>query len=554
MSKHQIILISVILVLCLAGCRYASLSENASVNEIPVTSLATPTVIPTTIPKVEVPTRLNLAFGTLPTTLDPHRTSDIVAEDILRFVCQGLIGLGQENLLITGWESSSDNMSMTFFLRQDVQFRDGVPFDAEAVLYSLGRLQEPEAESSPLYETFQGVHMEAIDSYTIIFKFDQPRTDFLDAISNTYAAIISPLSDEATIGTDPICTGAYYVKEWQPEEFILLTRNEKHNTALPSYENHGPAYIDEVKIHLIETHEERFQALLDGVLDANHINTKAELEIIKDRPDDFRLSTGHWLGGITYLGFNYARAPLTELKVRQALAHAIDKNGLIDAVLADEFAIPAVSLLSPRTFGYSESLADVEYKFDLTASQHLLAEAGFADNDGDGILERNGKPLQLHLLTTNDNIYLDMATLIQSQFGEIGVDVDIQQATRTEIAEITPTGEFDLLLYDYNWPFPSALELFLSSERIGTTNRVAYSNPEVDKLLTEISMLEDNANNDDIREAKIIEAQRLIILDVPWQPILARRVVSAVNTQIVGEKVSESGAMLWHDARIIENP
>ena len=526
-----------------------------------VPSTETPTVVPPTEtpvpePPTETPTpsgpsRLNVAYGTFPITLDPHRTSNQYTSEVLRFVCQGLAGDRDEPVL-GEWESGADNLSMTFHLRDDVQFRDGTPLNAEAVLFSLGRLQVPEAEESPLYDSFQTIQMEALNEYTVAFYFDEPRNDFIGELNSGYAAIISPNSDKTTIGSDPICTGPYYVKEWQDGEYILLAKNEKHNTAPPDYDNQGPPHIDEIKIHLIETHEERIEALLNGVIDFNQLNTKEELAEIKERSDDFRLTQGNWLGGITYLGFNYARPPLTELTVRQALAHAIDKNALINAVLADEFAIPAVSLLSPRTFGYTEELADVEYQFDLEASRQLLAEAGFTDSDGDGILERDGEPLQLTLLTTTDNIYLDMATVIQEWLAELGIGVDIQQEPRPEISKITPTGEFDLLLYDYNWPYPSAMNLFLSSDRIGGSNRVAYSNPEVDILLAEISAIEEVEENEELRQQMIADVQRIIIQDVPWQPILARRVVSAVNTRVVGEQMQETGSMLWHDARIIE--
>lgn len=580
MSKYQIVLVSILSILMLIGCGGeaetplqptespstativattlvpTSTSEpiaSSTPTDIPPTPTIAATLAPTSTPEPVVPSRLNLAYGNLPTSLDPHRTSDQFATTVLQFVCQELIGLENEPLLATEWEFSSDNTSVTFFLRQDIQFRDGTPLTSEAVKYSLERLQDPDAELSPLYETFQGVQIEAPDTYTVVFNFDTPRADFLDELNSGYAAILSPSAYESTIATDPVCTGPYYVKDWQPNEYILLTKNEEFNSAPAYYDNQGPAYIDEIKIYLIATHEERFQALLDGIIDTNHINTKEELALIKERSDEFRIDQGAWLGGITYLGFNYDRSPVNELLVRQALAHAIDKNALIDAVLADEFAIPAVSLLSPSTLGYSESLKDVEYGFDLESSRTLLAEAGFTDSNGDGMLERDGKLLKLILLTTTDNIYLDMATLIQTQFAELGVDVEIQQNTRPEISEITPTGEFDLLLYDYNWPYPSALNLFLSTEKIGTTNRVFYSNPDVDVLLAEVAALEADTTNEAIIEEKIIEAQRLIIQDAPWQPILARRVVSAVNVRVVGEKMHETGTMLWHNARIVED-
>lgn len=543
MLKYRTGIVSLILAFVLIGCTSPTL--------LPTTTLPPS---PTLTPTPQMPTRLNLAYGTLPTTLDPQRTSDQYAAQVIRFICQGLVDLGDEPLLAKDWQYAPDYMSITFTLRENIKFRDGTPFNAAAVRYSFERLQKPESQESPIYEAFQGVQIETPDAYTVVFKFSEPRNDFIDTLSSEYAVIISPSSQEAEIAQNPVCTGPYYVKSWEPEQFILLTKNEFH-TSVPAYfENKGPAYIDEIKILLIETHEERIEALLQDVIDKNDLNTQEDLNKIKERPDDFEIRKGHWLGGITYLGFNYARTPTNELKVRQALAHATDKQALIAAVLADDFAIPAISLLCPRTFGYSDTLEEVEYKFDLEQSRKLLTEAGFADNDGDGILDRNGVPLRLRLLTTQDNIYFDMATVIQNTFAEIGVAVEIQQESRARISEITPTGEFDLLLYDYNWPYPSALNLFLHTEKVGGTNRVAYSNPEVDILLDEIATMEtaEDSSDADIQLGKIIAVQRMIIQDVPWQPILARRAVSALNKRVIDVTTHPSGALLWHDAKIVD--
>ena len=522
------------------------------------TPTATPTEAPTAVPTPDIPSRLNIAYGALPTTLDPHRTSDQLTATAIRFICQGLLNIGSEAQdraeLAHTWEYSEDLLSATFYLRDDVQFFDGTPFDADAVLFSFERIQSPEGVDSPLHEPMQEVTIEAIDPYTVVFTFSEPRGDFDNLLSSEYATIVARTEDEEEIAAGPNCTGPYSLAEWVKDQYIILAKNENFNTPATHYENKGPAYIDEVKIHLIETHEDRIKALLTGVIDTNHINTQAELTQIKDRGDDFYITTDRWLGGITYLGFNgfeMNRSILNELPVRQAIAHAVDKQGLIDAFLADEFALPAVSLMSPRVVGYSEDLSPYNYEFDIEQSRALLANAGFIDEDEDGILERDGEPLAFTLLTTTDNIYFDMATFIQIQLAELGIKVDIQQAPRSEISEITPTGEFDLLLYDYNWPFPSALQFFLTTDRLGGANRVGFSNNEFDALVTEILVLENDLANVELAE-KMFEAQIIPLESAAWQPILARRVISGVNDRLQGVVIHEDGGFLWHDARIVE--
>ena len=189
MSKYQIGLISLLLTFILMGCTIDEPPNPTATSEPPPTSTPVPTAAEE--PKT---TRLNLAYGNLPTTLDPHRTSDQFAADVLRFICQRLITLGDSPLLAEKWEYAADNLSVTFTLREGIEFRDGTPFDAEAVRYSFERLQQPESEESPIYEDFQKVKIETPDARTVVFKFDEPRNDFIDVIESDYALIISPSS------------------------------------------------------------------------------------------------------------------------------------------------------------------------------------------------------------------------------------------------------------------------------------------------------------------------------------------------------------------------
>ena len=157
--------------------------------------------------------------------------------------------------------------------------------------------------------------------------------------------------------------------------------------------------------------------------------------------------------------------------------------------------------------------------------------------------------MQLVLLTTTSSTYNKIFTLLQSELRAIGVDVSFRSVPTSEISQITPTGEFDLLLYHYNWPYPSAIELFLSTERVGASNRVAYSNAAVDLLLNQQAALPDNSAE---KHALLFEAQKIILQDAPWQPLLVRKIVTAVNRRVQGVKVHPREGILLNDASIEE--
>ncbi len=500
------------------------------------------------------PTRLNLAIGSEPPTLDPHRTSDSAAAEVFGHVCETLVtqGLDLTNrpLLAESWQFAPDGKSLTFKLRQGVTFHDGTPLDAAAVKATFERLQQPESVSSPIFEDMKEVQIETPDSQTVTFNFAEPRWAFLDTLRNTYAVILSPgalsAGDDA-FSRRPVCTGPYQVEEWQPSQYVLLTKNPDYAWPPDYYTNRGPAAIDEIKISFVDERATRYLALLNSELDLLSLSTPEEVAEIEGKADQFSLYEG-WSGGISFLGFNYQRPPTDELLVRQALAHAIDKQAIVTTVLAG-LANPAFAPLAPSTFGFSAELAAEEYQYDPERSRQLLAESGFVDLDNDGFVERDGQPLRLDLLTTDSSTYAKIFTLLQDQFKSVGVGVDIRQVPTAEISNITPTGDFDLLLYHYNWPFPSALALFLGSQRVGASNRVAYSNPQVDDLLAQAAVQPGDSAE---KLSLLVAAQTMILNDAPWQPLFVRKLVTAINNRVQGVRMHPAGGLLLHDAVITD--
>jgi peptide/nickel transport system substrate-binding protein len=499
------------------------------------------------------PTRLRLAVSEEPATLDPQRTSEQSAQEIFQFVCEPLayqgVDLLDHPLLAASWEMADNGLSMTVMLRQDTTFHDDTPLDAEAVKFTFERLKASESVASPIYDDVQTVTIDVLDRYTVEFQFEEPRYDFLATLRNPYAAILSPTAiqaDELAFGRSPMCTGPYKMSSWESAQRVLLIRNQDYAWAPAYYENQGSALIDELELRFVSEHDTRYLALLNQELDMLSLSTPEEVAEIQ-ASGQFDIYE-RWVDGISYLGFNYQRSPTNELAVRQAIAHAIDKVGIVSAVLPG-LAEPAFAPLAPSVLGFSQELAEFEYRYDPERSRELIADAGFVDNDGDGIVERDGEPLQLELLTTTSSTYNKVFTLLQSELRAIGVDVSFRSVPTSEISQITPTGEFDLLLYHYNWPYPSAIELFLSTERVGASNRVAYSNAAVDLLLNQQAALPDNSAE---KHALLFEAQKIILQDAPWQPLLVRKIVTAVNRRVQGVKVHPREGILLNDASIEE--
>lgn len=550
MGKLRTGITSLVLVLLLIACQPPSPTPGPVSTAVP-TPVSTTVPVPTTTPAP--PTQLNLAISSEPPILDPQRTSDGAAAEVFGRACETLVyqdfDLTTQPLLAESWTFAADGTAITFTLRQGITFHDGTPFNAEAVKFTFERLQKPESEESPIYGDFQGITITAPAEYTVAFRFPEPRFNFLETLRNAYAVILSPTALQASeeqFGRKPICTGPYQVQEWAATQYVLLVRNPNYAWAPAYYTNRGPAKIDQVRINFVTESDTRYLALLNGELDMLSLSTPEQVVEIQSKADQFTIYEG-WVGGISFLGFNYKHPPTNEPLVRQALSQAVDKQAIVDMILPG-MAAPAFAPLAPTTFGYVPGLVDFEYKYDQEQSKQLLAQAGFIDGNGDGILERDGQPLHLVLLTTDSSTYGKIFTVLQSEFESVGVDLELRAVPTSELAKLTAAGDFDLLLYHYSWPFPDALEKFLGTERISTTNRVGYSNPAVDNLLAQAAQEPPDSPE---KQALLVQAQQLILQDAPWQPLLVRKVVTAVNKRVQGIKVHPNGGLLLHDAEIV---
>jgi peptide/nickel transport system substrate-binding protein len=249
---------------------------------------------------------------------------------------------------------------------------------------------------------------------------------------------------------------------------------------------------------------------------------------------------------LIYLGFNCQAPPFDEVTVRQALSHAVNKEEIVSLALGG-LGEPAFSPLPPGIPGYDPAQKDYELGYNPDRAVALLEEAGF-QRQADGTWERDGEPLQALLLTSNRAPNEAVATVLQSQLKAIGVPIEIQQLDSRAVMEATSEGGFDLLLWRYGWNDPDALNIFLSTSRVGSTNRVAYSNPEVDALV------ERGAHelDEDARLELYLEAQKIILQEAPWQPLYNPVDVMAMDQAVQDTKIGHMGRLLLNDARVVE--
>jgi peptide/nickel transport system substrate-binding protein len=490
--------------------------------------------------------RLVRAMTSEPSQIDPQGTPSSGLSLLLPYLFDTLVVRDIANniqpLLAKSWNVSEDGKEITFQLKESVTFHDGTDMNADAVVYTFERFKEV-GTRSPIYGgVMQIKSIEAVDDLTVRFTFDQPTPNFWGTISMAYASIISPQSVEEMENTGEghvVGSGPFQLESWEAGQQITLERNPDYTWGPPIVENQGPPHLAEYVYKIIPDATTQFTALKAGEVDVLFINQPSHwLELQKNKT--IKLNRAE-MPSLVYLGFNNQKPPLDETLVRQALSHAVDKDEIVELALSG-MGNTAYAPLPPTLQGVDPSLKEHEQGYDPALAREKLSEAGFTQDD-DGIWTRDGEALEMELLTSTRDPNGRIAILIQSQLKAIGVPVTIQQLESRAVMKATSDGAFDLLVWRLGWNGPDALNIFFTSERIGRTNRVGYSNPEVDELLEQA----DHELDDEKRLELYQNAQEIILKDAAIQPLYNPVSIIAIRDQVQGAQIGHMGRLLVND-------
>lgn len=462
-----------------------------------------------------------------PGDYDPHHTSHPIAQSVFSHVCEPLFyedfdGAVRGLLAEDEVEYGDDGRRLTIRLRPGITFHDGVSLDAEAVQASFERLQR--LSVSPLLNDLRDVTVTAQpDGRSVVFTLPEPDYEFIRLVlSNPYAAIVSPQAGEPAEPGFVACTGPYRFAPslYRPGQSLSLVRYPDYHWSPTYFANQGAAHILQIRFAFETDRARRLELLLRGggcVLSLS----QGQVAPVAALPH-FRLYEA--TGGVTYLGFNFQRMRWQDVRVRQAVALALDKDALTKL---GPFLV-ADTPLAPNASGYNPQAAAFGYGYDPDRSQALLTQAGF-DTDTEVVL-----------LIPESNTYRELAALVRQQLQSVGLRVRVREVPRADI--LTQRQDFDLLLFDYAWSDYTALGIFLGP---GPRNLLNYPGGDVASLVAQARATADAGQ----RRQLVLEAQRIVLEQALWQPLLVRRITFAVDgTCVRGERQSPEGELLFHDA------
>ncbi|PKN84842.1 MAG: hypothetical protein CVU46_12905, partial [Chloroflexi bacterium HGW-Chloroflexi-8] len=489
------------------------------------------------------------AITTEPTTLDPHGAAASGQNVILPYLLDTLIYRDINNnyhpYLAESWEVSPDGKTITFTLRKDILFHDGTQLNAAAVQFTYQRALV-EGSKSPLVSSFANVEkIEVVGEDQVVFTLKRPSSTLFGTLSTAYAGIISPTSVEQfgdQFGLNPIGSGAFKLASWAPGEAITLVRNEDYTWGPVVLSNTGAPYLDQLVFKVVPDASTQLTAFQSGEIDVFFINQSSQINVLSEDPNAQLVEAT--LNSLIYLGFNVKRAPFDNSQVRLAIAHAVDKDELISLALGG-IASRAFSPLAATLPGYDPSLQSLEPAYDPGQTETLLMRAGFErQNDGKWKQTTTGELLSLEILTSTRAPNESIATVLQDQLSRVGIPVSIKTLDSTAANELASKGDYQAFLWRYDWNDADVLNVYLSTARIGSTNRTLYSNPEFDQILASAAAEMDESTRNQLYS----QAQRILIAEQPWIPLYTPKDYIAMRSSITGMLLGPMGRMVLTDA------
>ncbi len=414
----------------------------------------------------------------------PVLSSDSASSQISGYVYNGLLKYDKDINLIgelaESWEISEDNLTITFHLRKGVKWHDGAPFTSADALFTYQLYVDPKTPTAYAEAYRQVAKAEAPDPYTFRVTYDKPYAPALGSwgVSMHPKHLLEGQDiTKSPLARKPIGTGPFKLVEWKSGEKIVLESN-------PDYFD-GEPYLKRVVYRIIPDQSTQFLELQSGGLDYMGL-TPIQYETQTDTPAfNRRFNKYKYLAfGYTYLGYNLSRPLFQDKRVRQALSLAIDKQELIDGVLLGLGQV-ATGPYKPGAWYYNTEVK--RYPYNPEQAKALLAEAGWADNDGDGVLDKDGRSFSFTIVTNQGNdLRVKSGEIIQRRFKEIGVDIKLRVVEWSSfLKEFINPGNFDATILGWSIGFDPDQYNIWHSSKTGPRelNFIRYNNAEVDELL-----------------------------------------------------------------------
>ncbi|WP_289141881.1 ABC transporter substrate-binding protein [uncultured Brevibacillus sp.] len=460
-----------------------------------------------------------------PDTLDLHKSTwvssanGILYEPLLTRDMSGKVSPG----LAEKYEVSEDGKVWTFTLRKGLRFHSGEPVTGEAVKQSFERM----LEVSPVKSIIGPVEkVEATDEHTFKVHLSSPFAPFLSVVMS---GMISPVDAKKAkelgdgFGDNPSGTGPVMFEKRERGASLTYKKNPDYNWGPEYAQNKGPIQVDNVMFRFLKDDDTRMMEFKKGtihILSDVPANSVAELQSLPGVEINKTMDIGH-----KYIAFNNLHPLFSDVRLRKAIALSVDRDPLVQVAL-NGFGKPVYGPLPPTIWGYSENIenkAKQMYSRDLNQARQLMADAGWTDTNGDGLVDKDGKPLSVEILVSPEPAFQRAVQILQSQLKEAGIDLKITVQEMATIKDRISKKSYDMALMYFGWY--DADIFYLLFEKSNSASRMYFTRPEMDELLNKGR----TEMNDEKRFKIYEEAQEILLNETPWVPLWVNETVTATR-------------------------
>lgn len=470
---------------------------------------------------------LVIGIESAPTSFDPRHATDAVSSRMNGLIYSGLVRLNNKGEIVPdlarSWEIL-DARTYRFHLRQGVFFHDGSPLTSNDVRFTFESILDP-ATASPHRSTFEKIdRIETPDPLTVTFVLREPFAPFLVGLTMGILPAETARREGIALAENPVGTGPFALSHQEEGDTYSLNANPEYFGGTPKLREIVFRVIPDNTVRFLEMRKGTVHLLLNGIeLDY--------LPLVRKNPE-LRLVSGPGVN-YSYIGFNLEDPVLKKHAVREAIAHAINRQAIIRYLLKDT-AQKATGLLSPLNWAYNGKVPT--YNYDPALSRKLLDDAGFPDPDGKGPEMR----LVLSFKTSQDELRKRIAAALQQQLKEVGIGMTIRSYEWGTFYGDIKKGNFQL--YTLSWvgiTEPDIYYYIFHSSNVPPhgANRGRYRNPEIDTLL------ETGRRELDPKKRKIIygKVQAILAEDLPYVSLWYYDNVAVFRKDLHGFVLDPSG-------------
>lgn len=385
------------------------------------------------------------------------------------------------------WEESPDLLRHVFHLRKGVRWHDGAPFGAKDVKFTIDRILDPTVRAARLANTFADLEaVETPDDHTVVFRWRKPYVWALNKIAeipiypaHAFAGLEGAAFNTAPFMRAPIGTGPFRFESWAEKKEIVFARNDDY---------WGPkAHVDRVVYRIVTESNVAQQLLMRGEIDIEiDLTSEQYVQVAQERKLFDRYHRVRYFdANYGFITWNTDRPVLSDPAVRNALTMLFDREKVRTTLLAGLFRT------ADCIFYFDSPACDPEFRqapYDPAAALRLLAERGWEDHDGDGVLDKDGLPLRFTVSIPSGNQWVEQALLVYRQaLTRVGIEMDVQKLEWSVFIARLRAHELDAGVLAWVMDIESdPYSLWHSSQVEGGSNYTGYRNPVVDGLIEEL--------------------------------------------------------------------